>query len=122
MEDEAEENPKMTESERIGIKKCDKELDDLQAHQKKLETEEAKAKNAKLMLKTHRLLFPTWSMERMQNEAIDDPNIYWLEPSISFGLNNDEESQFDSPITPREFLFRCFENIEKYLISNSAVN
>lgn len=45
-----------------------------------------------------------------------------MEPSISFDLENDLESQFDFPITPMTFLFRCFENIEKSLISDSAVN
>ena len=122
MEEETEENPKMTKSERIAMEKRDKELDDLQALRKKLETEEAKGKNVKLMLETQKSLFPPWSIERIQKKAIDNPNIYWLQPSISFDLNNDVESQFDFLITPRVFLFRCFENIKKSLISDSAVN
>lgn len=92
MEDETEDNPKITESERIAMEKKDKELYDIQAIWKKLEAEEADAKNTKLMLETHKSLFPPWTMEHIHKEAIDDPSIYWLEPLISFDLKNDAES------------------------------
>lgn len=103
-------------------KKCDKELDDLLNLRKDLEAQEAEAKKVKLMLETQKSLFPPWSMERMQKEANDDANIYWLEPSISFELNNNVESQLDFPITPRAFLFCYFEKREKTWISDSTVN
>lgn len=74
------------------------------------------------MLETQKSLIPPWTIECIQKEAIDDPSIYWLEPSISFDLNNNVESQFDFPITPRAFLFHCFEKIEKSLISDNEVN
>lgn len=61
-------------------------------------------------------------MERIQREFIDDPSIYWPEPSVSFDLSNIVESQLDFPITPKAFLFRCFEKIEKSLIYDIIVN
>ncbi|CAI9262087.1 unnamed protein product [Lactuca saligna] len=52
-------------------------------------------------------------------EAVDEPNIHWLEHSVSFDLS---DSQLDFPITPRAFLFRCFEKIEKAPLSDYDVN
>ncbi|CAI9263048.1 unnamed protein product [Lactuca saligna] len=37
-------------------------------------------------------------------------------------MNNEANSQFDLPITPRAFLFRCFDKIENALILNKSVN
>ena len=87
-----------------------------------LETKEAEAKIARVTLETQKSLFPPWSVDKIQKEAIDAPNIYWLEPTISFDLNNEANSQLDFPITPRAFLFRCFGKIEKVVISEKAVN
>ncbi|CAI9276276.1 unnamed protein product [Lactuca saligna] len=111
-----EEEEELSNSENLVRKKRDIELHDLYAIRKKLEAEEVKVKNAKIVVETLKALFPRWSMKRIQKEAIDEPSIYWLEPSISFDLVNDVENQFDFPITPRAFLFECFENIEKSLI------
>ncbi|CAH1421900.1 unnamed protein product [Lactuca virosa] len=102
--------------------KGEKELYKLNDLRKKLEAEEAEAKNEKLVLVTHKSLFPTWSHKRIQKEATKDPNLYWLEPTISFDLSIDVEFKLDFPITPRVFLFRCFEKIEKFVIYDSALN
>ncbi|CAI9294564.1 unnamed protein product [Lactuca saligna] len=112
----------MTESKRIAMEKRDKELDDLQTLGKKFEAEEAKDKNEKIVLENQKSLFSSWTMECIPKEAIDDASFYWLEPSITFDIENDVESQFNFPITPRDFLFRCFESIDKSLISDSVVN
>lgn len=88
-EDDNNENTKMTESERIAMEMRDKELDELNALKKKFEAEEAKDKNVKLELETHKSLFRPWFQERIQREAIEDSNIYWLEPTNSFDLKND---------------------------------
>lgn len=85
----------MTGSERVERERMDKELKELNALKKKL--------------------------ERIQKEAIDDPNLYWLEPTTSFDTNN-EVDWLDLPMTPRAFLFRFFEKIKKSLISKKAVN
>ncbi|CAI9286334.1 unnamed protein product [Lactuca saligna] len=112
----------MIESERVAREKRDKELGELNALWKKLYAEEVKVKNSKIILENQKSLLPAKSHERIQKEALDDPNLYWLEPTTSFDKNNDIECQLDMPMTPRAFLFRCFEKIEKYLISNKAVN
>ncbi|CAI9281350.1 unnamed protein product [Lactuca saligna] len=83
LEEEIDENENLTESERSEIDKKDKELDDLNALRNKFEAEEVDAKNAKLVLETHKYLFLAWSPERIQKEATDDSNIYWLDPTIS---------------------------------------
>lgn len=75
-----------------------------------------------MILENNEALFLAWTPDRMHKEAIDDPDIFWLEPKTSFDINNDVECQFDFPINPRDFLFRCFEKIEKSLISNNAPN
>lgn len=58
----------------------------------------------------------------MQNEAIDDPSVHWLEPLVSFEMGNTVYSQFDFSVTLRAFLFRCFEKIEKAPLSDYDVN
>ncbi|CAI9260238.1 unnamed protein product [Lactuca saligna] len=48
-EEDNNDNPMMSESERIAMEKKGKELDELNALRKKFEAEEAEAKNANLM-------------------------------------------------------------------------
>ena len=67
MVDDEEEEEELFESEMLVRKKNDKELDDLLKIRKELEAQEVKAKNAKITLETQKLLFPPWSMERIQN-------------------------------------------------------
>lgn len=57
------------------------------------------------------MLFPPWSMEQILNEAMDNPSVHWLDPVTSFELENTLDSQLDFPITPKAFLFRCFDEI-----------
>ncbi|CAI9287045.1 unnamed protein product [Lactuca saligna] len=112
----------MSESERMDWEQRDKELDKVITPWKDFEAKEAEAKNVKLVLETQMSLFPAWSHERIQKEVMDDPNLYSIEPTISFDLNKDVECQFNFPITPRAFLFRHFEKIRKSMISDSAEN
>ncbi|CAI9266893.1 unnamed protein product [Lactuca saligna] len=76
---------------------------------------------AKFNLRTHSV-FPPWTMERIHNEAIDNLSLHWLELLVSFDLVNLAESQFDFPVTPRAFLFRCFEHIDRAPLSYYEVN
>ena len=117
VEEDDDHNMKISKSERIEKEKSDKELDEIDALRRQFKAEEAKAKVAKLILETQKSLFLAWSLERIQKESIKDPNLYWLEPTTSFDLSNNVECQFDFPINPRAFLFRCFESIEKSMIS-----
>ncbi|CAI9265059.1 unnamed protein product [Lactuca saligna] len=36
---------------------------------------------------------------------------YWLEPVVSFDLQNKQDSQLDLPITPKTFKFRSFVKV-----------
>ncbi|CAI9277152.1 unnamed protein product [Lactuca saligna] len=87
-----------------------------------LEAKEAKARVAKVTLATQMSLFPPWTPKRIEKEEIDDPSIKWLEPSVSFELNNTFDSQLDFPLTPKAFSFRDFEHIEKALLLEYDVN
>lgn len=58
----------------------------------------------------------------MHKEAIDEPKNVWLEPKTSLDIKNEIECQLDFPIIPSAFLFRCFEKIERSLISNNVKN
>ena len=62
---------------------------------KEAEAAEKEAREAHVTLKTHKALFPPRSMEWSLNKAIDNPNVYWLEPVASFELENTSESQLD---------------------------
>ncbi|CAI9272354.1 unnamed protein product [Lactuca saligna] len=87
-----------------------------------LEAQEKEAMDAKVTLKTHESLFPPWTMERILNEVVNNPILHWFKPMVSFELVNSVDSQFDFPVTPRSFLFRCFEQIEKAPLSDYHVN
>lgn len=89
---------------------------------RKLDAEEVEVKNSLLILETQKTLFPAWTIERIQNEAIDEPNLYWLEPTTSFDTHNNIECHMDFPMTPRVVLFRFFEKIQNALISKNAIN
>ncbi|CAI9278050.1 unnamed protein product [Lactuca saligna] len=115
------EEEEFSETENLIRKKRDKELNNLLKICKELEAQEAEAKIAKVMLENLKSLFPSWSIKRIQKEAINNPSVYWL-LTISFELNNEVDSQFDFPITPRAFRFWCFEKIEKALIPNNEVS
>ncbi|CAI9302449.1 unnamed protein product [Lactuca saligna] len=113
--EDIEENVVMTELEKEARERRDKELDELDALRQKVDAKEADIKNTKPILENQKSLFPAWSLERIQKEAIDDLNLYWLEPTTSFNTNNDVECQLDLPITPRVFLFQRFKKIKKII-------
>lgn len=117
-----EEDAKLSEGEKLFRKKHDQDLDSLLRLQKDLEEKEDEVKAAKVTLKPHKSLFTHWTMERIQRGAVYDPSVHWLEPSISFDLNNTMDSQFDFPITPRAFMFRCFGMIERAPLNDHDVN
>lgn len=84
--------------------KYDKVLDDLQALNQELEAKEAEEEVAKVTLATRHTLFPLWTLERIKKEAIDESSTYWLEPSVSFELDNTVEFKLGIPLTLRAFL------------------
>ncbi|CAI9276534.1 unnamed protein product [Lactuca saligna] len=107
---------------KIARKKGDKEIHNLLNLRQELEANDADAEIVKVTLATQKSLFPLWTLERIQKEAVDEPSTHWLEPSISFQLDNIVDSQLDFPITPRDFLFRCFEKIERAPLFENNTN
>ncbi|CAI9300394.1 unnamed protein product [Lactuca saligna] len=86
-EEEEEEEEELYEGEKLVRKKHDKELDSLLHLCQELEDKEKKANIAKLTLETQKSLFPTWTMDRIQKQAIDALNIYLLEPSKGISIS-----------------------------------
>ncbi|CAI9272811.1 unnamed protein product [Lactuca saligna] len=122
IDDDEEEEEGLSKGEKLIRKKCNMELDNLLNLRQELEAKEAEAEIAKVTLATQKSLFPPWTLERIQKEAGDDPTTHWLEPSVSFELDNIVDSQLDFLITPRAFLFICSEKIEKAPLSDYDVN
>ncbi|CAI9264994.1 unnamed protein product [Lactuca saligna] len=79
--------------------------------EKMAEEREKAVREVEETLKPQKNIFPLWSMERILNEAIDNPKIYWLEPVGSFELENSLDSQLDLPTTLKAFQFRSFDKI-----------
>ncbi|CAH1423155.1 unnamed protein product [Lactuca virosa] len=104
-------NPPLTKEQQADQEKCDELLNELNDLNAKLNAEEAEKKNAKDILANKKDLFPPWSIEIFEEEALNSPKLYWLEPQTSFSIDNDVNYQMDFPITMKAFQFRCFENV-----------
>ncbi|CAI9279876.1 unnamed protein product [Lactuca saligna] len=122
IEEVSELSPELTDKENIEKEKRDKDLDDLNALKENLDAEGVELKNVEQILASKKALFLEWTLDQMQEEAIDDLNLFCLEPKTSFDTNNDVEFQMDIPITLIVFLFQCFENIRKFPLSNTVTN
>nr|KAJ0186128.1 hypothetical protein LSAT_V11C900506530 [Lactuca sativa] len=70
---------------------------------------EQKRKEAELLEKK-KVMFPEWTKDSLQRCAIDEPAILWLEPIMSFSLDNSKDAQFDMTITRKAFIFHCFNS------------
>ncbi|CAI9272119.1 unnamed protein product [Lactuca saligna] len=121
--DDDEEEEVLSDGEELVRKKRDKELDDILILHKELEGKEVEARVAKGYSRNKNVVFfPLWSLKRIQKEAINDPSIHWLEPSVAFELNNTTDSELDFPLTPKAFPFRGFAHIKKASFSDYNVN
>lgn len=58
-----------------------------------------KQQKEKELLEKKKSIFPEWTIDSLQRSAIDEPSTHWLEPIMSFGLENSKDEQFDMPIT-----------------------
>ncbi|KAL7612009.1 hypothetical protein Lser_V15G06497 [Lactuca serriola] len=99
------------EGEKLKRKSCDAQIDGNLRIAKEAKARVREAREARVTLETQKLLFPSLSMERILNEVGDNPNVYWLEPIVSFDLENSLDSQLDLPITPKAFQFCSFDKI-----------
>ncbi|CAI9284529.1 unnamed protein product [Lactuca saligna] len=48
--------------------------------------------DAQVTLETEKSIFPTLTIEHIMNEAVENPSIYWLDPVVSFDLENTLDS------------------------------
>ena len=62
------------------------------------------------LLKQRKLKFPLWSLERLRKEVIEALSSHWLEPILSFDVENSKDSHIDMPITCKAFIFHCLES------------
>ncbi|CAH1424783.1 unnamed protein product [Lactuca virosa] len=85
--------------------KHDKKIYALSTLKTKIKAEEAEEKNVKEPLTTKKVMFPDGTVYRIQKEAIDNPNLFWLEPQTSFSVKNEMDCQLDFPISAKAFLF-----------------
>ncbi|CAI9276643.1 unnamed protein product [Lactuca saligna] len=89
---------------------------------KEAEEKEKDEWEAHATLKSKMLLFPEWTLKRIQPDAEDLPSQYWLDPVASFDLQNSQDSQLDLLITPKEFRFRAFVKVAGALNTDSGAN
>ncbi|KAL7611201.1 hypothetical protein Lser_V15G12498 [Lactuca serriola] len=89
------------------VKPSEKEMEE--SYNKQKAKLEQKRKEAELLEKK-KSMFPVWTMDSLQRCAIDEPSILWLEPVMSFGLENSKDAQVDMPITRKAFSFHCFNS------------
>ncbi|CAH1415802.1 unnamed protein product [Lactuca virosa] len=98
------------------------ELDEHQRIIREAEEKERVEKEAQATLQSKKLLFPKWTLKRIQNDVVDLPSQYWLEPIVSFDLQNTQDSQLDLPITPIVFRFRAFVKLANVSITDSGAD
>ena len=66
-------------------KSSDKELEKkFKQHTTELEQKQKEKK----LLEKKKSVFPKWTLDSLQRCAIDEPSTLWLEPMMSFGLDN----------------------------------
>ncbi|KAL7589472.1 hypothetical protein Lser_V15G37512 [Lactuca serriola] len=107
--DESEGDIEETIAEALKRRKRDRELDETMKIAKEAEEGERRNKEEEDALQCNKALFPEWTREKLINQAIEFPSVYWLEPVASFDCDNSKDSQFDMPITRKAFTFHCFE-------------
>ncbi|CAI9259665.1 unnamed protein product [Lactuca saligna] len=71
------------------------EIDEHTRIVRKAKEKERAEKEAQTTLKSKMLLFPKWNLKRIQNQAMDMPSQYWLDPIASFEIQNTHDSQLD---------------------------
>ncbi|CAI9281329.1 unnamed protein product [Lactuca saligna] len=67
-------------------KEREAQMDEHQIIIREAEAKEKVEREAQVMLESRKLLFPVWTLKRIQNEAVDMTSQYWLEPVVSFNL------------------------------------
>ncbi|CAI9288738.1 unnamed protein product [Lactuca saligna] len=99
IDDSEEEEP---DEHELKIRKArESQIDEHNLIVKEEEEKEKAEREAQVTLETRKLLFPLCTLERIMNEAINNPRQYLLEHIVSFDMQNIQDSQLDFPITPK---------------------
>ncbi|KAL7587460.1 hypothetical protein Lser_V15G39921 [Lactuca serriola] len=112
--EESDDDDKETIADLLKRQGRDKEADISARVAREAEEAERRQKEAHGLLENRKTLFPPWTLERLIKEAIETPNILWLEPVISLDRSNTFDSQFDMPLTRKAFIFHAFDNIVEF--------
>nr|KAJ0219876.1 hypothetical protein LSAT_V11C200068720 [Lactuca sativa] len=110
IDDSEDEEPDEVELKRQKAREAD--TDEHARIVREAEEKERVEKEAQATLKSKMILFPKWTLKRMQNQVMDMPSQYWLDPIASFEIQNTQDSQLDLPITPKAFRFLGMMDVE----------
>lgn len=80
------EDEEFTENELKKHKARETELDEHQRIVREAKEKEKVEKDAQVALEGRKLLFPKWTLKRIQREAVELPSQNWLEPVVSFRI------------------------------------
>ncbi|CAI9293869.1 unnamed protein product [Lactuca saligna] len=120
IDDDEDEEPDEAELKRR--KARDAELNETQRIVKEAGEKERADKEAYATLKSKMLLFPKWTLKKIQHDVVELPSQYWLDPIASFDRQNSQDSQLDLPITPKAFRFRAFVKVANSPFTDSSVD
>nr|KAJ0212498.1 hypothetical protein LSAT_V11C400221470 [Lactuca sativa] len=120
IDDSEDEEPNEIELKRRKARKV--EIDEHTRIVKEAEEKERAEKEAQATLKSKMLLFPKWTLKRIQNQAVDMPSQYWLDPITSFEIQNTKDSQLELPITPKAFRFCAFVKVANVTFIDSTAD
>lgn len=79
-------------------------------------------KEAQAILKSRMMLFPKWTLNRIQNDVVGLPSQYSLEPVPSFDIQNTQDSQLDLPLPHNAFRFRSLVKVANTPFIDSGSN
>ncbi|CAH1444107.1 unnamed protein product [Lactuca virosa] len=84
------------------------------------EVKENVKREAQATLESRKHLFLVWTLKQILSEVVDMPSQYWLEPVVSFDLQNTQDSQLDLPMTSKAFRFRSFVKVANVPATDSG--
>lgn len=115
-------NPSLTKEEKKAHASRDKVLDDLKAIKEELDRKDLEKKKTKEIDVLKKALFPKWVTCRMDKEAIQKVEFFWLETISSLSVENSQECQLDFPMMPKAFMFRSLDKPVDVPMSNLAIS
>ncbi|CAI9302398.1 unnamed protein product [Lactuca saligna] len=117
IDDEGDKDPDEAKLKRHKAREA--ELDEHACIVREAEEKEKAKKEAQVTLKIRMMLFPKWTLKRIQNEVVDLPGQCWLDPVASFDVQNSQDSQLDLPLALKAFRYRAFVKFVDALLTDS---